>query len=142
MAEAFATVPIIVDTRLQASMAERLVCAPAWINQVTTMSDNHVYSGVDPRHTKAEPDAHGQAALLLAESILHALVDSATLTNPEAIEIVDAAAQIKVEVATAAGESKGRMNESLELLARMSASFTTDEAAAPRIPLLRALETP
>lgn len=86
-----------------------------------------------------EPDAHGQAALLLAESILHALVDSATLSNPEAIEIVKMAAEVKLEVATVAGESVGRMNESLELLSRITASFTTDEPATPRGPTLHAL---
>jgi hypothetical protein len=87
----------------------------------------------------SEPDAHGQAALLLAESILHALVESATLSNPEAIEIVKMAAEVKVEVATEAGESVGRMNESLELLSRITASFKTDEPTSPRGPSLRAL---
>lgn len=86
-----------------------------------------------------EPDAHGQAALLLAESILHALVDSGTLSNAEAIAVVRTAAEVKLEVATADGESKGRMNESLDLLARMATSFEADEPVAKRKPRLHLL---
>lgn len=86
-----------------------------------------------------EPDAHGQAALLLAESILHALVDSDTLTNREAITVVRTAAEVKLEVATAEGESTGRMNESLDLLARMANSFEADEPRPPRKRVLHAV---
>lgn len=74
-----------------------------------------------------EPDAHGQAALLLAESILHVLVDTSVLTNAEAISVVVAACEVKTEVATAAGESIGRMKQSLDLLNHMCASFRADE---------------
>lgn len=75
-----------------------------------------------------EPDAHGQAALLLAESILHALVDTSVLTNAEAVSVVTNASEVKREVAIAAGESAGRMQQSLDLLMRMTASFETDGA--------------
>ncbi|MCW3849327.1 hypothetical protein OF829_18975 [Sphingomonas sp. LB-2] len=73
-----------------------------------------------------EPDAHGQAALLLAESILHALIEHGTLTNPQAIAVVESAAEVKVEVATLAGESRKRMEESLALLSRITISMQTD----------------
>lgn len=75
-----------------------------------------------------EPDAHGQAALLLAESILHMLVEGHVLTNAEAMEVVTTAAEVKVEVAEGTGESKKRMQESLVLLARITDSFRADEA--------------
>jgi hypothetical protein len=71
-----------------------------------------------------EPDAHGQAALLLTESLIHTLVENSTLTNVEAVELIRIAAEVKVEVATAAHESDGRMQESLALL---SSSFETDQ---------------
>lgn len=77
-----------------------------------------------------EPDAHGQAALLLTESLIHALVDKATLTAAEAVEVVTVAAEVKVEVAKVAGESEGRMRESLVLLAKMAASFEADRNSA------------
>lgn len=73
-----------------------------------------------------EPDAHGQAGLLLTESLLHALVDKGTLTNAEAIEIIEIAAEVKYEVATSDNESRKRMDESLELLTKMRVSFQSD----------------
>lgn len=78
------------------------------------------------RPARIEPDAHGQAALLLAESILHALVEGNTLTTGEAVAVIRTASEVKVEVALAAGESQGRMIESLNLLSAMSKSFETD----------------
>jgi hypothetical protein len=68
-------------------------------------------NGKDARTgTLAEPDAHGQASL----------------TTSQAVDIIKSAAEVKVEVATAAGESKGRMEASLSLLAKMATSFEVD----------------
>jgi hypothetical protein len=72
-----------------------------------------------------EPDAHGQAALLLAESTLHALIEASVLTVDEAIGVVTTAAEVKVEVATQAGESRTRMQESLNLLNRIRQSLSS-----------------
>ena len=63
----------------------------------------------------SEPDAHGQAALLLAESILHALVESKTLSLEGALSVISTTCEVKVEVAALSGESHGRMVESLQL---------------------------
>lgn len=90
------------------------------------MPENKPDDGSRPVIKVVEPDAHGQAALLLAESILHMLVDTSVLTNAEAITTVVAACEVKTEVATAAGESVGRMKQSLELLNAMCASFRAD----------------
>lgn len=79
-----------------------------------------------PLATSAEPDAHGQAALLLAESILHALVESKTLSNEGALSVIQTTCEVKIEVAERSGESQGRMQESLELLRTISASFAAD----------------
>jgi hypothetical protein len=86
---------------------------------------------IEPRTAApvVEPDAHGQAALLLTESLLHMLVENGELTNAQAVDVVHTAAVVKVEVAEAAGESKSRMLESLALLARMENSFLSDEPA-------------
>ena len=48
------------------------------------------------------------------------------------MNVVTAATDVKREVATATGESTGRMQQSLDLLSRMTASFATDHAV-PRI---------
>jgi hypothetical protein len=77
----------------------------------------------------AEPDAHGQAALLLTESLLHMLVENGELTNAQAVDVVHTAAVVKIEVAEAAGESRRRMLESLALLMRVEDSFRADEPA-------------
>jgi hypothetical protein len=74
-----------------------------------------------------EPDAHGQAALLLTESLIHTLVENSAITNVQAIELIRIAAEVKVEVATAAHESNGRMQESLALLSKMASSFESDQ---------------
>lgn len=73
-----------------------------------------------------EPDAHGQAALILTESILHALVEEKVFTTGKAIAILRTASEVKVEVAVAAHESQGRMLDSLNLLTAITRSFATD----------------
>ncbi|WP_373488095.1 hypothetical protein [Blastomonas sp.] len=74
-----------------------------------------------------EPDAHGQAALLLAESILHALVETKVLSVDGALSVIQTTCEVKVEVAERIGESNGRMQESLELLRAIFASFEVDK---------------
>ncbi len=83
--------------------------------------------GFAPSRRRDEPDAQGQAALLLAESMLHILVENEVLTKGSAIAAIQSAADVKVEVAEATGESHGRMQESLSLLANMKASFEADQ---------------
>lgn len=73
-----------------------------------------------------EPDAHGQAALLLTESLLHTLVENGMLTPDQAVSVVRTAVEVKVEVATLAGESATRMNASLDLLNRIAQSLGVD----------------
>lgn len=73
-----------------------------------------------------EPDAHGQAALMLAESMLHALIEIGTFTVPEALSVVSTAQEIKVEFAHLAGESNGRMQASLDLLTTIASSMEKD----------------
>ena len=89
-----------------------------------------------PSAGPVEPDAHGQAALLLAESILHALVETETLTVEGALSVIETTCEVKVEVAEQAGESRGRMQESLALLKAIAASFAVDaefrEQSPPR----------
>jgi hypothetical protein len=72
------------------------------------------------------PDAHGQAAMLLVESLIHGLIERSALTVTEAIEIVEVASQIKTEVADALGDSPATMRKSLALLSAISASLMLD----------------
>ena len=76
-----------------------------------------------------EPDAHGQAALMLVESVLHKLVEMSVFSTAQAVEAVQSAAEIKVEAAVEAGESSGRMIASLVLLDKIRASLASDVGA-------------
>lgn len=78
------------------------------------------------RRAGPEPDAHGQAALVLAESLLHALVEATILTSDEIIDAIETACEVKFESATAAGESNARMQASLALLKGIARSFRSD----------------
>ncbi len=93
-----------------------------------TMNDSAAGAAtLRPSGTGSEPDAHGQAALLLAESMLHMLVEKRTLTLVDALSVIQTTCEVKIDVAEAAGESNRRMQESLELLRMMSASFAVDK---------------
>ena len=81
---------------------------------------------IDLPPPSGEPDAHGQAALILAESILHALVETKILTTQQALDVVHSAEEIKAEVAALSSESNTRMHESLELLKRIGYSIEKD----------------
>ncbi len=72
------------------------------------------------------PDAHGQAAMLLVESLLHGLIERSVISVAEAVEIVDTAAEVKQEVAGALGDSPATMRKSLALLEAISTSLRPD----------------
>lgn len=84
------------------------------------------FPGTMPTDPQSEPDAHGQAALLLIESLIHTMVDARMIDTQTAAATVRSAAEVKVEVAEAAGESAKRMNESLALLQAIETSFEAD----------------
>ena len=83
-------------------------------------------SGPSKTPMALEADAHGQAALMLAESTLHALIESGTFTVKQALSVVSTAQEIKVEFAHLAGESNGRMQESLDLLTTIAGSMENE----------------
>ena len=87
------------------------------------INDNHPAPGAAPRR---EPDAHGQAAMLLVESLIHGLIARSVISTKEAIEIVDTAAEVKAEVAVQLGDSPATMQHSLALLESISRSLKGD----------------
>lgn len=76
----------------------------------------------------SEPDAHGQAAILLIESLMHGLIGKSVISVADAIEIVDVAAEVKAEVAVELGESRATMKRSLMILKLISDSLRTELA--------------
>lgn len=73
------------------------------------------------------PDAHGQAAMLLVESLIHGLIEQHIITVARAVEIVDTAAEVKAEKADDLGDSPANLMESLKLLEAISFSLGRDD---------------
>lgn len=82
-----------------------------------------------PSASPSVPDAHGQAALLLVESLMHGLVERSVITVADAVEIVDAAADVKAEIAVDLGEPEETEDRALNLLSAISQSLKLDAQA-------------
>lgn len=90
------------------------------------MSDSANENGrADRRPTDHEPDAHGQAALMLAESILHALIDTSTLSVEGALAVVRVAQEVNAE-GTKAADGPPARKASLALLDQIAISLETE----------------
>jgi len=76
-----------------------------------------------PMQRAIEPDAHGQAALLLIESLIHTLLERGKITKADGLLAIRAAAEVKGDATADTGESETRMKESLALLDAIRASF-------------------
>lgn len=76
--------------------------------------------------TPREPDPHGQAALLLMDSLIHALIDADCLSTAQAVELVHDAATVHAETEIADAELSRRHDDSLGLLHRLAAGLRID----------------
>jgi hypothetical protein len=86
-----------------------------------TSNDNN------PAHSKTDqPDACGQAALLLVESLIHSLIAKSLLSVEEAVEVVDVAVDVNLEIANDLGDTAATLQKSLTLLRAISTSLTHD----------------
>ncbi len=72
------------------------------------------------------PDAHGQAALLLVESLVHGLIARQVISVADAVEIVDIAAEVKAEVAAEGEDPSAAKRQSADLLDAISRSLGHD----------------
>lgn len=82
--------------------------------------------------TPPMPDAHGQAALLLTESLIHGLIERSILSTSEAIDIVESADSVQVEVAETADGHGAPMWRSHALLSAIAESLKIDRGAGPK----------
>jgi hypothetical protein len=73
-----------------------------------------------------EPDAHGQAALLLTESLLHSLIARDVITLKDAIEVVEVAEEVQEVIAEDFSDPPATMERSLALLASIRLSLRND----------------
>jgi hypothetical protein len=83
------------------------------------------------------PDPHGQAALLLVESLIHGLCEKLTLAVPEALAIVERAIDVQREHVDAASEiAAGPMLRTQTLLETIAVSLKADEVGQWQPPRL------
>ncbi len=114
----------IVDTRPRALTAEkRFALPPVCASRAMTVASND-----DDRRAplQPEPDPHGRAALLLAESLLHSLIAASVLTLNDALEAVAVACEANIQTGALNGGSPMKEKDSLALLNSIAASLTTD----------------
>ncbi len=64
------------------------------------MDGNSTFIGASARGPGSAPDghAHGRAALLLVESLMHSLLAKGTISRDDFVEIVDGAAEVELEL--------------------------------------------
>ena len=83
-------------------------------------------NGAPSETTFSSPDAHGQAAMLLVESLIHGLITRSVITPADAVEIVEIATEVKEEIAFTLGDSPASLEKSLRLLQAISDSLKPD----------------
>ena len=72
------------------------------------------------------PDARGQAAILLVESLIHALIARSVISIDDAVEIVSVAAEVQREVIDEASDPRATQDKALDLLQGIQASLSID----------------
>jgi len=72
-----------------------------------------------------QADAHGQAALVLVESLLHGLIEKSILSVAAAVEIVDTAVEVNRDASTELGHPQS-LERSITLLEAISHSLKHD----------------
>ena len=73
-----------------------------------------------------QADPHGHAALLLVESLIHGLLSRSIIGLGDAIDIVESADSVQVEIAEAAREADAPMWRSHTLLDAIAMSLKSD----------------
>ena len=86
-------------------------------------NDNEAARPIDAPHA---PDAHGQAAVLLVESLIHGLIARAVLSVEDAIEIVGVASEVNDDIAADRGDTPQATARSRGILGSIGASLKVD----------------
>lgn len=94
------------------------------------MSSNDNHSTIHAGMT-ASSDVHGQAALLLVESLIHGLCENETLSAAELVEIAERAVNVQHDRAEAADGAGAPLWQSHALLSSITESLRIDSHVAP-----------
>lgn len=92
------------------------------------IDDNRDPAPAPAPDTTAQPaaDAHGEAAMLLVESLIHGLVARSVLSVDEAIALVTVAVDARAEIVADRGEREEAQDRALALLSGIGASLAYD----------------
>lgn len=85
-------------------------------------NDNVYVAGAAP-----ENNAHGRAAILLVESLIHGLIARDVITVADAVEIVDVAAQVTTDISEDPDSSAAGVWEPVELVNAIGTSLRVDQ---------------
>lgn len=88
-----------------------------------TSNDNHAVGANRPQ---PGADPHGQAAMLLVESLMHGLIARQVISVADAIEMVEVASEVTEEVAADLGDTPGALQQSLTMLSSLRLSLRND----------------
>ena len=77
------------------------------------------------------PDAHGHAALLLVESLIHGLIERSIISVADVMDIIETADSVQVEVAEAADGHGAPMWRSHALLSSIARSLSHEADGSP-----------
>jgi hypothetical protein len=87
-----------------------------------TNDNEFTMNGGSPHRT----DPHGQAALLLVESLIHGLCENDTLSVGQAVAIAERAAEVQLDCAQAADGPGAPLWRSHALLSQIASSLRAD----------------
>ncbi len=76
----------------------------------------------------ADPEAHGRAALLLVESLIHGLIARSIFSVAEAVGIVEIALDAQIAIGDDAGQPTASMQKATALLSTLAATLRIDLA--------------
>lgn len=79
-----------------------------------------------PARRPATPDAHGQAALLLVESLIHTLAARSIVPLADAIETVTVAIDARIDIVVDRGDADDTADRAVSLLAAIRSSLAID----------------
>ncbi len=94
------------------------------------MTDDATTWRATPAVRPAEPDPHGHAAILLVESLIHALVARSVISRGDAVNLISIAMDAKIEISADQGVINDKGDRSLALLSAILVSLESDEAPA------------
>jgi len=80
-----------------------------------------------PGRVRSAGDPHGEAALLLVESLLHELLQGALLTNAQALAVVQSAIDVQCEIDDERGRDPAAASIPVRLLGAIAQSIMTDQ---------------